>query len=127
MNEKKIEARIKVIKSKIIKLQSIRPGSLSKQYNVCGTTGCKCKDEKNPQRHGPYFKLNYTQEGKSKTQFIRDQFAEEIEEQIINYKKFKELTKMWITLEIERSNLIMKTKNEETDEENRKSKVKLRT
>lgn len=101
-------------------LESLRPGSLSKQYNVCGVAGCKCKDEKNPQRHGPYFKLNYTLEGKSKTQFIRDPFAKKIEKETKEFKKLKELTKMWIALEIEKSNLAMRSENTDADKKNRK-------
>lgn len=120
MNEQQIKARIKIIKNKIMALENLRPGSLSKQYNVCGASGCKCKDKENPQRHGPYFKLNYVHEGKSKTQFIRDQFAKKIERETKEFKKLKELTKLWITLEIEKSNLAMKSENTDADKENRK-------
>lgn len=119
MTQKQINAKINGIKTKILKIQGMRPGSLSKQYNVCGVAGCRCKDPKNPQKHGPYFKLNYVHQGKNKNQFIRDNFAKEIERQNKNYKKFKELTQMWITLEIESSNLTMKTENEKVDEKNK--------
>lgn len=108
MTQKQLDAKIKIVKMKIFKLQEMRPGSLSRQYNVCGVAGCRCKNKDNPQKHGPYLKLNYTQNGQSKTQFIKDHFSKEIEQQTKEFKKFKELFQMWITLEIERSNLTMK-------------------
>jgi hypothetical protein len=108
MTQKQISVKIKKIKDEILNIESMRPGNITAQYNVCGVAGCKCKDEKNPQKHGPYFQLSYSFSGKSKTQFIREQFAKKIEKQNENFKKFKELTKMWITLEIEQSNLFMK-------------------
>lgn len=118
MTQKQINAKINKIKTNILKIEAMRPGSLSKQYNVCGVAGCKCKDPKNPQKHGPYFNLNFVHQGKKKTQFIRDQFAKQIERQNKNYKKFKELTQMWITLEIEKSNMSMKLEIVKNDEGN---------
>jgi hypothetical protein len=47
------------MKSQLRALGPMRPGSLSRQYNVCGKPGCRCKDPKNPRRHGPYDQLNY--------------------------------------------------------------------
>lgn len=120
MTEKQIEARIKKIKTQIMEIEALRPGSLSKQYNICGVAGCKCKDPEKPKKHGPYFNLSYIHMGKKKTQFIRQNFSKEIELQNKNYKKFKKLTQMWITLEIERSNLRMIVENAKLDELNRK-------
>ena len=56
----KLLKKIESIKQKIIELEEMRPGSLSKQYNVCGTPNCKCKDKEKPQKHGPYYQLSYT-------------------------------------------------------------------
>ena len=36
------------------------PGSISEQWNVCGTPRCKCKDPKRPQKHGPYYQLSFS-------------------------------------------------------------------
>lgn len=111
MTSKQIEEKIKKIKSKLLKIQEMRPGNITKQYNVCGSPGCACKDEKNPKKHGPYFKLNYQHQGKSKTMFIREKNVKKITKENQNYKIFKELTQMWITLEIERSNIALKVEN----------------
>ncbi len=120
MTQKQLDTKINKVKEQILNIQGMRPGKMTKQFNVCGVAGCRCKDEKNPQKHGPYFNLSYAYLGKKKTQFIRDQFAQEIERQNTNFKKFKKLTQMWITLEIERSNLIMKSEIEKTKPEKSK-------
>ncbi|MCP4608276.1 MAG: hypothetical protein GY845_06145 [Planctomycetes bacterium] len=72
MNEKeikKLQNRINRIKKKLSQLGDLRPGSLSKQYNVCGNPTCRCKNPTNPKKHGPYYQLSYTYQGKSKTEF----------------------------------------------------------
>jgi hypothetical protein len=37
----------------------MHPGSLTRQYNVCGKAGCRCKDRAHPRRHGAYYKVSY--------------------------------------------------------------------
>lgn len=113
MTVKQIEVKIKQVKSKLLKINKMRPGNITKQYNVCGSPGCACKDEKNPKKHGPYFKLNYQHQGKSKTMFVREKHVKQVASENRKYKIFKELTQMWITLEIEKSNLILKAENSE--------------
>jgi len=111
MELKKIETTIKKLKKKIYEIKAMRPGSISEQYNVCGKSGCRCKDKKNPEKHGPYFKLSYTHQGQQKTQFIRDDLAKNIEIELASYKEFKSLIQELLTLEIERSNLRMRLGN----------------
>jgi hypothetical protein len=110
MTLKAIEKRIQKIKKEISLIEDMRPGKLSKQFNICGNPTCKCKDIKNPQKHGPYFNLSYTFEGKSKTQFIRPEFANEIEKETNKYRRFKDLVQLWISLSIEKSNIILEEK-----------------
>jgi len=105
MQIKNIKKEIENIKRKLQTIDEMRPGSLSKQYNVCGKPECRCKDPKAPQKHGPYFQLSYAHKGKSTTQFIRPSFVKKIEKQIANYKAFKQLTQEWISLALEQSKL----------------------
>lgn len=105
MQIKNIEKKIEKIKQKLQTIDEMRPGSLSKQYNVCGKIGCRCKDPTEPQKHGPYFQLSYAHKGKSTTQFIQPSFVKRIEKQIANYKDFKRLTQEWISLALEHSKL----------------------
>jgi hypothetical protein len=78
----------------------MRPGSLSKQYNVCGNPSCRCKDPKNPKKHGPYYQLSYTHKGKSTTEFVKKEMASVVRQQIRNFREFKKLTEEWIDLSV---------------------------
>ena len=103
MQLRTLERRIEHIKKKLQKLGPMRPGSLSKQYNVCGMPKCRCKNPTNPQKHGPYYQLSYVHQGKSTTRFIRKPLRRSIEQQVVNYKLFKRLMEEWIHLSIEYS------------------------
>ena len=89
------EPRIQQIKAALAVLGEMRPGSLSKQYNVGGKPSCRCKDPPNPQRHGPYYQLSWVHQGKSTTQFIRQPFLREVRTQLATYTKFRKLTDEW--------------------------------
>ena len=93
-----LQQRIETIKAQLTALGDMRPGSLSKQYNVCGKPGCRCKDPKNPKRHGPYCQLSYVHRGKSTSQFIRPHLLKTVKAEITTYKKFRKLTADWIGL-----------------------------
>src|SRR2546429_3305431 len=67
----KLETQIAQIKTLLQRHGAMRPGSLSRQYNVCGKPGCRCKDRAHPRRHGPYYQLNYVYRGKKTSRFIR--------------------------------------------------------
>ena len=79
------------IKTKLLGLGPVLPGSLGKQWNVCGTPGCKCKDPKQPRRHGPYYQLSYTLQGRSSTVFVKPQDVAEVRRCIRRYAQFKRL------------------------------------
>lgn len=95
-----LEQRIQRIKAELASLGDMRPGSLSKQYNVCGKAGCRCKDPQNPQRHGPYYQLSWVHRGKSTTQFIRRPFLPQVRAQIATYNRFRKLTDQWVNLSL---------------------------
>ena len=94
----KLEAQIATIKAQLQKHGAMRPGSLSRQYNVCGKPGCRCKDPKQPRRHGPYYQLNYVYRGKKTSQFIRREILRQVRTELANYKQFRRLTEQWIGL-----------------------------
>jgi hypothetical protein len=103
METKQIEAKIRRVKSQLLKIGEMRPGSISEQYSACQKTGCKCVDPVKPQKHGPFYQLSYTRHGKSTTQFVRPQFVARVRKQVAAYKKFKALTDEWISLALELS------------------------
>lgn len=102
---KELEKHIIKIKKLISCLGEIRTGSLTEQYNVCGNASCKCKDPKNPQKHGPYYQLSYTRYRKSTTQFVRSEDVEAVRQQLADYKTFMKLKDEWIDCSIQLSKL----------------------
>ena len=108
-----LEQRIQQIKAALAALGEMRPGSLSKQYNVCGKPNCRCKDPQNPQRHGPYYQLSWVHQGKSTTQFIRRPLLPQVRAQIATYNKFRKLTDEWvrIALRLAQARLLVARRN----------------
>ena len=54
--------------------------------------GCRCKDEKKPRKHGPYYQLSFTLAGKSTSMFIKDAEYEQMRSANDRYRKFKTLS-----------------------------------
>src|SRR5882672_1941323 len=99
-----LEARIETLKQAIVRLGDLRPGKLSQQYNVCGKADCRCKADP-PQKHGPYYQVSFTRNGKSSTQFVRKQELVVVRQQLRNYQRLRDLIDRWITLGMELSRL----------------------
>ncbi len=93
-----ITQRIKSIKKELQLLGDLRPGSLSKQYS-------KPKEKK-----GAFYQINYMHKMKSKSDYVKDDFVEEMEMQLNEYKKMKKLIEELVELGIKKSKLLMKTK-----------------
>jgi hypothetical protein len=87
----KKEQQVQRIKRQMLELGPMLPGSLSEQWNVCGTPVCKCKDPQKPVRHGPYYQLSFSVKGRSSTLFVRQEEVPEARRRIRCYKRFKEL------------------------------------
>ncbi len=87
----KEERKVRQLEKKIYDMGLMLPGSISEQWNVCGTAGCKCKDPKNPVKHGPYYQLSFTVGGKSSTMFIKKYNLAEARRRIKRYGQFKKL------------------------------------
>jgi len=92
-----LERQIEKIKRELAQLGDLRPGSLSKQYNVCGNPNCKCKATP-PKKHGPYYQLSSTRKGKSHSKFVRKDDIAAVRTQLKNYAKLRKLTQQWIDL-----------------------------
>jgi len=99
-----IERQIEKIKRDLVALGDLRPGSLSTQYNVCGSPGCRCKASP-PEKHGPYYQVSYTRKGKSSSKFVKKKDLPAIRKQLKNYERMKILMDRWIDLATELSNL----------------------
>ncbi len=90
-----IERRIARIKEELQTIGPMRPGSLTRQY----------KDPEN--KTGAYWQISYTRQMKSRTDYVRREWATEVRKQIAASKKFKRLIDQWGDLGIEHSKLVM--------------------
>ena len=99
-----LQHRIDAIKAALAALGPLRPGTLSRQYNVCGTPGCRCKGDP-AQRHGPYHQLSYTWHGRSRSEFVREPERARVREQLANYARLRELVDQWLDTAIELARL----------------------
>ena len=88
----KEEKEIQRIKKQLAEMGPILPGSISEQWNVCGTPGCRCKQPVKPLKHGPYYQLSFTIAGKSSTMFIKKEDLVEVRRRLKRYQRFKVLT-----------------------------------
>jgi hypothetical protein len=98
MQIQKMEKRIEEIKAKLVLIGPMRPGSLNKQFTVCGRSNCRCGEPKKPKKHGPYYQLSYVHQGKSTSQYIQKEWVAAVRSQLANYKTFKALTAEWVDL-----------------------------
>jgi hypothetical protein len=105
--ESEIERQIEKLKRDLAGLGELRPGSLSTQYTVCSSPGCRCKATPR-QKHGPYYQLSFTRKGKSSTKFVRKEDLPPIRKQLKNYERMKMLVDQWIDLATELSNFRIK-------------------
>ena len=105
MTEREIEHRIAAIKRELAGLGPVRPGSISRQYNVCGNPTCRCKADPS-QRHGPYYQLSYTHQRRSSSEFVREQDLRDVQRQVHNYARLRALVEEWIGLGIQQARLV---------------------
>jgi hypothetical protein len=84
-------ARIRRIKDALSSLGPVLPGSISTQWNVCGKADCRCKDPKKPRKHGPYYQLSFTVDGKSSTMFVKKADMKRLRECSRRYQQFRKL------------------------------------
>lgn len=109
--EARIERQIEKVKRDLVALGDLRPGSLSTQYNVCGSPGCRCKASP-PEKHGPYYQVSFTRKGTSSSKFVKKKDLPAIRKQLKNYERMKMLMDRWIDLATELSNLRLTKEND---------------
>ena len=85
------QRRAEQIRERLGRIGPMLPGSISEQWNVCGTPGCRCKDVEKPVKHGPYYQLSYTVGGRSSTMFIKKEDLAEARRRLKRYAQFKAL------------------------------------
>ena len=91
---KELEVQIEEIKRELMTLGEMRPGSLTRQRRK----GCAT---------GEYYQLSYTHRMKSKTEYVRKEFASVVREQVVAFRRFRKLTQLWVKLAILHAQLKM--------------------
>lgn len=86
----RIEVEIACVKKNLMGLGRMHPGSLSKQKRSRG---------------GEYHQLSYSHGGKGHTKYVRPEDVPEVMQELENYRRFQELTRKWVQLEIELAKL----------------------
>jgi hypothetical protein len=119
-----LEKRIQMIKRQIAELGDLRPGALSKQYNICGTPNCRCKADP-PLKHGPYYQISFTRHGKSSSQFVREEDLIEVQQQLDNYRLLRDLVDEWVTLSAQLSSLRLREKRTLSPAETKRQKSRI--
>jgi hypothetical protein len=119
-----LEKRIQIIKRQIAELGDLRPGALSKQYNICGTPNCRCKADP-PLKHGPYYQISFTRHGKSSSQFVREEDLIEVQQQLDNYRLLRDLVDEWVTLSAQLSSLRLREKRTASAAEMKRRKSRI--
>lgn len=100
-----LERKIEAIQQALLALGPMHPGSISRQYQVCGRAGCRCMDPEQPRRHGPYHKLAYVHRGKPVCRFVRGDCVTDLTRRLAAYKTFRKLVDQWIELSIRQGHI----------------------
>jgi hypothetical protein len=81
-----VEARIAELKAELTALGRMRPGSLSKQARTRG---------------GGHFQVSYSRAGKLHCDYVRPDYVLVVRAEIQTYRRYRELTRLWVDLELE--------------------------
>jgi hypothetical protein len=109
MTNKKVETlltKIEAIKKDLSQLGNMRPGSVTKQFYKRG-------DKK-----WPYWQISYTHKKRSKTEYLKDEFVEQIQGEVATYKKFKKLVEKLVELNVDLSKERIKILKKDLKNEN---------
>jgi uncharacterized protein DUF6788 len=105
MTEHEIDKRIAAITNELVALGPLHPGSITRQYNVCGNPTCGGKADP-AQRHGPYYQLSYGHKRKSTSTFVREPDLAAVVQQLRTYERLRALVDEWVGLSIERARVL---------------------
>lgn len=90
-DQPRIQKRIATIQRELSQLGPMRPGCLSRQY----------RDPK--LKKGSYFQLSYTAQMKSRTEYIHPDLVPQIQQELAEYRRYRELNQEWVELSIQSS------------------------
>ena len=88
-----IEKKIARIKEELRRIGEMRPGSLTYQY------------QRPKEKKGGFYQISYTYRMKSKTEYVKAEFVQDLKGQIATFKQFKKLMQQWVDLTIRHSQI----------------------
>ncbi len=106
MENKKVEtllSKIKSLKDEIYHTTAMRPGSVTKQLRKRGKKKWEC------------WQISYTFDRQSKTEYVREEFLPQIQAEVMEYKRFKNLMEKLIKINIELSKERIKLSKEKSN------------
>lgn len=74
----------------------MRPGSLSRQMRVA------------KEKYGSYWQLSYTYGGQGKTEYVREDFVDQVKRETENFKRYRKFSNKLVKFSIQMSRLKMK-------------------
>jgi hypothetical protein len=86
-----LDAQIQRVKSQLLALGPMRPGTLSRQYR------------KPRERQGAFWQISYTHQMKSRSEYVRPDEVPAVREEITAFRRYKHLTARWVELALRRS------------------------
>ena len=89
----RIQTRIQSVQQQLAQLGPLRPGCLSCQYKEPKT------------QKGPYYQLSYTHRMRHINEYIRPDLVPQIEQELAEYRRYRELNQEWMALSIQWSRL----------------------
>jgi hypothetical protein len=95
-----IEKKIAGIKEELRRVGEMRPGSLTYQY------------QRPKEKRGGFYQISYTYRMKSKTEYVKAEFVQDLKGQIATFKRFKKLMQLWVDLAIRHSQIKIKLAKE---------------
>ena len=91
-NLNKLKEEFNMVRDEICSISYLKKGSLSKCYQTCGNSGCRCHKDKK-YRHGPYWWWSTKENGKTKSMLVPEGMLPEVRSYIDNYRLLKSKTK----------------------------------
>ena len=78
----------------------MRPGSLTYQY------------QRPKEKKGGFCQISYTYRMKSKSEYVKAEFVQDLKGQIATFKRFKKLIQQWVDLALQHSKIKIKLAKE---------------
>lgn len=89
----RLEARIASIKQALLALGPMRPGSITRQYR------------RPKEKERPFYQISYTHRMCSHSEYVRPENLLALRKETANFKYFKRLVGLWISLALKASQL----------------------